>query len=125
MIFGTGSSFYGWGRVRPPRWHWLVAAGLGASVLLAPVAVSIANPAVIEMKHAEDGADEVGVIFHWKHQEVFQCYACHPSLFTKIGKAAVTHDEMKAGRYCGACHNGEMAFDVGDENVSCEVCHVE
>ncbi len=53
------------------------------------------------------------------------CTSCHPRLF-KILEAgrpteggAITHDTMKAGRACGACHDGKKAFAADD----CTMCH--
>ena len=53
------------------------------------------------------------------------CTACHPRLFKilKAGAAAdgksITHDAMKQGRACGACHNGKKSFGFDD----CTMCH--
>ncbi len=52
------------------------------------------------------------------------CSACHPRNFRILGKSAnspaqaVTHDRMKAGQACGACH-GKAAFNFDD----CTMCH--
>ena len=53
------------------------------------------------------------------------CTGCHPRLFKilKSGAAAdgksITHDGMKQGRACGACHDGKKSFGVDD----CTTCH--
>ena len=53
------------------------------------------------------------------------CSACHPRLFKilKSGTAAdgktITHDAMKQGRACGACHDGKKSFGFDD----CTTCH--
>jgi len=53
------------------------------------------------------------------------CTACHPRLFKilKRGIAAdgkqITHDAMKQGRACGACHDGKKSFGFDD----CTTCH--
>jgi c(7)-type cytochrome triheme protein len=53
------------------------------------------------------------------------CTGCHPRLF-KILKAGtpadgknITHDAMKQGRACGACHDGKKSFGFDD----CTTCH--
>jgi c(7)-type cytochrome triheme protein len=52
------------------------------------------------------------------------CLSCHPRTFRMLeaGKAAdgqpLSHDRMKAGLGCGACH-GKTAFDFD----SCDMCH--
>jgi len=53
------------------------------------------------------------------------CTACHPRLFKILtrGIAAdgkqITHDAMKQGRACGACHDGKKSFGFDD----CTTCH--
>lgn len=50
----------------------------------------------------------------------FKCADCHskPKLF-EMKKVPLKMDDMKAGKSCGACHNGEKAFDVSE----CNKCH--
>ncbi len=53
------------------------------------------------------------------------CDECHSGTFTmKKGAAAATQDftmaAFKEGKYCGACHNGDDAFDSASQ---CESCH--
>jgi c(7)-type cytochrome triheme protein len=51
------------------------------------------------------------------------CKDCHPGLFTKkYGTAKITHAVLKQGRYCGACHNGNLAFSTVDQ-TKCFECH--
>jgi c(7)-type cytochrome triheme protein len=46
------------------------------------------------------------------------CPACHPALFSILGPTGrITHEEMDAGRKCGACHDGKSAQDA------CDHCH--
>ncbi len=53
------------------------------------------------------------------------CTSCHPKLFRILSPGQptaggpITHDTMKAGRACGACHDGKKAFGVDD----CTMCH--
>jgi len=52
------------------------------------------------------------------------CVVCHPANFSILGRSAtkkvkaVTHDAMKKGEACGACH-GKQAFNFDD----CTMCH--
>lgn len=50
----------------------------------------------------------------------FKCADCHskPKLF-EMKKAPLKMDDMKAGKSCGACHDGKKAFNVTD----CAKCH--
>lgn len=48
------------------------------------------------------------------------CYQCHPSPFPQAAWA-FTHDDMRAGRACGACHDGQRASAISAHK--CEHCH--
>jgi len=69
------------------------------------------------------------VIFsHKVHAEDkgLDCDACHSGLFepkalTAQGKSDFNMDSLYNGRYCGACHNGKMAFA---SNTQCARCHI-
>jgi len=107
------------------RWtRRAVIAVVAATVVVgAAVASGAGTPAVIKMKQPR-GAEMPPVIFkHWKHQRSYKCYACHPRVFSEWEKAVFDHDAMDAGKYCGACHDGEVAFVPFD--ADCEVCHAE
>ncbi|MDH3328542.1 MAG: hypothetical protein OEM01_04855 [Desulfobulbaceae bacterium] len=70
------------------------------------------------------------VFSHKKHtaREKLKCIECHPKVFImkvddKVVKGGqLTMAEMKKGRYCGCCHNGQKAFSVSDVK-SCRRCH--
>ena len=62
------------------------------------------------------------VIFpHWFHRIRFRCKVCHADLGFKFKAGGSGIDMLKIidGQYCGACHNGEIAWSV--EN--CNLCH--
>lgn len=82
--------------------------------------------------HAEYGdvvinnySDDAGmrpVIFpHWFHRVRFRCKVCHADLGFKFqaGGNNITMLNIIDGEYCGACHDGELAWSV--EN--CNLCH--
>jgi c(7)-type cytochrome triheme protein len=61
---------------------------------------------------------------HWFHRIRYKCYACHPSIFEmKAGANAITMDAIREGKFCGTCHNGKIAWEVGFD--TCSRCHVE
>ncbi len=70
-------------------------------------------------------ADAAGirpVVFpHWFHRIRFRCKVCHADLGFKFkaGGNKINMAKIIEGRYCGACHNGEVAWSV--EN--CAMCH--
>jgi len=71
------------------------------------------------------GGGKGAVVFDGrKHAEHgYVCKDCHSGLFSKkYGKARITHDELKQGQYCGACHNGNLAFSTVDPD-KCFTCH--
>lgn len=71
---------------------------------------------------AGTGAFPPAVFPHWVHRTRFRCYVCHPAIFEmKQGANAVTMDAINKGEFCGACHNGRVAFRPQFE--SCSRCH--
>lgn len=66
------------------------------------------------------------VMFEHKAHSGFSCDDCHDKLFeqakgTAEAKGDFTMKSLYAGKYCGACHNGETAFA---SNTKCAVCHI-
>ncbi|MFQ5693863.1 MAG: c(7)-type cytochrome triheme domain-containing protein, partial [Nitrospinota bacterium] len=60
---------------------------------------------------------------HWVHRIRFKCSACHPALFEmKAGANKVSMDAILKGKFCGACHNGKVAWISSFE--TCTRCHV-
>ena len=67
---------------------------------------------------------EVGllpVVFpHWTHRMQFKCKACHEGIFPmQQGASDITMSAIIDGKYCGACHNGKIAWDP----LYCDRCH--
>lgn len=61
---------------------------------------------------------------HWAHRIRFRCYVCHEEIFRmKAGANPITMDGIRAGKFCGVCHDGKMAFAAGFE--TCGRCHPE
>ena len=59
---------------------------------------------------------------HWVHRIRFTCKACHMDLFEpRAGANAITMQDISAGKSCGTCHNGSVAFDAGFG--ACQRCH--
>ena len=69
-----------------------------------------------------DAAGMRPVVFpHWFHRIRFRCKVCHADLGFKFKAGGNDINMLKIidGEYCGACHNGEIAWSV----ESCDVCH--
>lgn len=69
-------------------------------------------------------ADNAGmrpVIFpHWFHRLRFTCNVCHPEIFNmRAGSNNITMAAIIEGKFCGKCHNGEIAWSVDN----CHRCH--
>ncbi len=80
---------------------------------------------VFQRKDAKDaeGAIPPAVFPHWFHRIRYKCYACHPSITEmKAGANTITMDAIAAGKFCGACHNGKIAWAVTFE--TCNRCHL-
>jgi len=60
---------------------------------------------------------------HWSHRLHYTCRVCHLELEfeMKLNTTEITEDANKAGKFCGACHNGDIAFSHNKEN--CDKCH--
>jgi len=88
-------------------------------IFLAPVTAEYAD--VVLNKRAELN-DMRPVIFpHWFHRIRFRCKVCHQELGFKMkaGSNDINMVDIIDGKYCGMCHNGDIAWTV--EN--CDLCH--
>ena len=69
-----------------------------------------------------DKSDIRPVIFpHWFHRMRYRCKTCHGDLGfqLKAGGSEINMLKIINGEYCGACHNGKIAWAM--EN--CDLCH--
>lgn len=99
--------------------------------LLAVVALSagILQPRQAAAEYADvvinNFSDEQGmrpaVFPHWFHRIRFRCKVCHADLGFKFkaGGNKIKMSNIIEGEFCGACHNGEVAWSP--EN--CDLCH--
>jgi len=109
---------------RPPalallrRWRWRV--GLSALLLFATPIFAVNAPQDVRIPPLQERTAPAPALFsHWAHNSQ-HCYSCHPSAFpqTRLG---FTHQDMREGRYCGSCHDGQAAKAL--RSMSCEGCH--
>jgi c(7)-type cytochrome triheme protein len=76
----------------------------------------------VVINNYSDGAGMRPVIFpHWFHRIRFRCKVCHADIGFKFqaGGNEINMVKIIDGQFCGACHNGEIAWSV--EN--CNLCH--
>jgi len=102
-------------------------------IIVIPVIVAISHPfASGEVSHGGDIVYTMplkAVLFsHKTHVEEmgFGCDTCHDGIFKMSAlsvqeEADFTMDALYKGKYCGACHNGSMAFS---SNTQCARCHI-
>jgi c(7)-type cytochrome triheme protein len=88
--------------------------------LLAPDARAEYGDVVIN--NYSDAAGMRPVVFpHWFHRIRYRCKVCHADLGFKFkaGGNEINMVKVIDGQFCGACHNGEVAWSI--EN--CNMCH--
>ena len=76
---------------------------------------------VIINNYSDDAAMRPVIFPHWFHRIRFRCKVCHADLGFefKAGGNDINMLKIFDGEYCGACHNGQIAWGV--EN--CVLCH--
>jgi c(7)-type cytochrome triheme protein len=76
---------------------------------------------LIDRSAAKSGMKPV-VFPHWQHRMKFTCRVCHGELefAMEANTTPITELGNRKGRFCGACHNGKVAFKA---NGNCDRCH--
>ncbi len=95
---------------------------LGLSAVLAfglPAQAEYAD--VVLNNHSEKEGMRPVIFPHWFHRIRFKCKVCHGELNFKmrVGSNFVSMEKITQGQFCGACHNGEIAWAVD----RCDLCH--
>ncbi|MEY4751602.1 MAG: hypothetical protein RIQ60_3816 [Pseudomonadota bacterium] len=93
--------------------------GLGGLLASAPAQAEYGD---IVINNYSDAAGMRPVVFpHWFHRVRFRCKVCHADLGFqfKAGGNQINMLKIIDGQFCGACHNGEVAWSA--EN--CNLCH--
>jgi c(7)-type cytochrome triheme protein len=100
----------------------LVGTLLVMATLFTSVVFAVEGDIVFK-REGREGGTPVAVFPHWFHRIRYKCYACHPGLFQmKAEKDKISMEAIQAGKFCGACHNGKVAWAVNFE--TCNRCHV-
>jgi c(7)-type cytochrome triheme protein len=76
---------------------------------------------VVINEFSDDAGMRPVVFPHWFHRIRFRCKVCHGDLGFKFEAGGNEINMLKIidGEYCGACHNGDVAWSI--EN--CDLCH--
>ncbi len=100
----------------------LVAGLIAYAIVTMPPGDAQAEYGDVVINNYSDDAGMRPVVFpHWFHRIRFRCNVCHAELGFqfKAGGNDINMLKIFAGEFCGACHNGAIAWGV--EN--CVLCH--
>lgn len=91
------------------------------SLMVMPVTTQAEYADVVINRQAEKNGMRPVVFPHWFHRIRFRCKVCHAELGFKMraGSNTITMTDIIEGKFCGACHNNEIAWSP--EN--CDLCH--
>ena len=95
---------------------------LVALLLAIPVCSANAEYGDVVINKRSDAAGVRPVVFpHWFHRIRYQCKVCHQELGFKMRAGAndVLMADIIEGKFCGMCHNGEIAWS----SERCDLCH--
>jgi len=94
---------------------------LALSLLLWPQAGSSEYADVVLNRRSEANGMRPVIFPHWFHRIRFRCKVCHAELGFRMraGSNDVTMNDIIEGRFCGACHNGDIAWAPDN----CHLCH--
>jgi c(7)-type cytochrome triheme protein len=107
------------------KYFWrplLLALVALVAVLVVDVDEARAEYGDVVINNYSDAAGMRPAIFpHWFHRVRFRCKVCHSDLGFKFkaGGNEINMVKIIDGQFCGACHNGDIAWSV--EN--CNLCH--
>jgi c(7)-type cytochrome triheme protein len=97
-------------------------AALAFTLLLLPgVTLRAEYGDVVLNRYAEREGMRPVIFPHWFHRIRYRCKVCHGELGFEMraGGNDVLMSDIIEGRFCGMCHNGEIAWSA--EN--CDLCH--
>lgn len=97
---------------------WLV--GLVFPLLGSNEALAEYGDIVINRQAEKNGMRPV-IFPHWFHRIRFRCKVCHAELGfnMRAGSNIITMSDIIDGRFCGACHNNDIAWSP----ERCDLCH--
>jgi c(7)-type cytochrome triheme protein len=108
--------------IKRAKFTWSLAALLSVTAVLTVDRAVFAEYGDVVINNYSDQAEMRPVVFpHWFHRIRFRCKVCHADLGFqfKAGGNDINMLKIIDGEYCGACHNGDIAWSV--EN--CDLCH--
>lgn len=106
-------------------WRRLRALLLATAAALAPALGALdahAEYGDVVINNYSDAASMRPVVFpHWFHRIRYRCKVCHVELGFRMraGSNEVSMADIIDGRFCGMCHNGQVAWAAD----RCDLCH--
>src|SRR4030065_29382 len=103
-------------------WHAVLVLPVMLALAWVAVPVARAEYGDVGINNYSDAAGMRPVVFpHWFHRLRFRCNVCHADLGFKFKAGGNQIDMVKIidGQFCGACHDGKIAWSVN----SCNLCH--
>lgn len=102
-------------------WRAVLIGLLFSLLCFEPTLVLAEYGDVVINRQAEKNGMRPVVFPHWFHRIRFRCKVCHAELGFKMraGSNPITMTDIIEGRFCGACHNNDIAWSP--EN--CDLCH--
>lgn len=99
----------------------LLAASVALMLLLAHSPAQAEYGDIVLNKLSEKNGAQPVVFSHWFHRIRYQCKVCHTELGFKmrVGATNTPMADITAGKFCGKCHNGTIAWAVD----RCDLCH--
>lgn len=90
-------------------------------LLAGPSSLQAEYADVVINRQAEKNGMRPVIFPHWFHRIRFRCKVCHAELGfrMKAGSNPITMTDIIDGKFCGACHNNDIAWSP--EN--CDLCH--
>jgi c(7)-type cytochrome triheme protein len=100
---------------------FFLAGWLGLALLSDTALAQVIGDVVLDRRSTANEVNAV-VFPHWRHRIRFKCYACHPEPFEmRAGSNDISKDALSQGRFCGRCHDGQIAFPISFD--TCRNCH--
>src|SRR3569832_617677 len=103
------------------KWRFSILGVLAGLALLAMTPAKAEYADVIINNYADAAGMRPVVFPHWFHRIRYRCKVCHADLGFKFKAGGFVFFLVLVfdGQFCGACHNGDVAWSV--EN--CNMCH--
>ena len=100
---------------------WVVCLSLAVAASFSALDVQAEYGDVVINNYSDAAGMRPAIFPHWFHRVRFRCKVCHADLGFKFqaGGNEINMVKIIDGQFCGACHNGEIAWSV--EN--CNFCH--